>query len=118
MIHNCKQILKNLRKLSSTTDTGLTFLGCTNQIALQNDYDTFYDYSKYKGEIHALISQLAKDGYIDYKNDSDFKLTALGMHPYQFQWETFKSFLIRSFLVPIIVSVITTLLTLLVESLL
>lgn len=109
----CKKVLNGLRKLSSGTEDVFGFLGNSFCICLISDLSKTYDYTKYKGEINSVIRQLVSDGYLTYTSDEySFALTQHGLHPYQFQWESFKSFLIRSIIVPIVVSLATTLLTL------
>lgn len=117
MIITCRNVLAGLRKLTSNTEDLLSFLGDTYCICLSEDTNKTYDYTKYKGEINSIISQLVSDGYMEYAyNEFNFTLTQRGLHPYRFQWESFKSFLFKSVLVPILVSLVTTLLTLLVQS--
>lgn len=119
MINTCRDVLKNLRKLSYCTEDTLGFLGNSYCICRYDDYDKVYDYGKYKGEISSIIEQLVSDGYIKYAiNENTFTLTQKGLHPYRFEWEAIKHFLLTSVLVPIVVSVVTTLLTLFVEGLL
>ncbi len=119
MISTCRNVLKNLRKLSSNTEDILVFLGNTYCICRYDDSNSVYDYSKYKGEINSIIRQLVSDGYMAYSfNEHHFTLTQKGLHPYRFRWETTKHFLFSSILVPIAVSLATTLLTLLVQDLL
>lgn len=119
MTIQCRKVLNGLRKLSSNTEDILAFLGETNYICLDDDLDKTYDYTKYKGEIKGIVRQLVSDGYLKYGyNENYFTLTQNGIHPNQFQWESIRNFLFTSILVPIAVSLITTLLTLLVKALL
>ncbi len=119
MIRSCRKVLKKLRKLSSSTENILCFLGDTCCICLYTDYSKVYDYTKYKGEINSIIKQLVADGYLTYSfNEYHFTLTQRGLHPCQFRWDALKRFLLNSILVPIAVSLLTTLLTLLVQALL
>lgn len=119
MISTCRNVLTGLRKLTSNTEDLLSFLGDTYCICLVDDIDKTYDYTKYQGEIHSIIKQLVSDGYLEYGyNEYNFILTQRGLHPYRFQWEACRSFLLRSILVPILVAFATTLLTLLMQELL
>ena len=116
MIYPCRVVLNNLRTLSNGSEVALTFLGNTHCICLFNDYDKTYDYSKYKGEINSILNQLVSDGYLLLNTaDNTFSLTQHGLHPYQFQWDAFKSFLFKSIFVPSVVSFVTTILTLLAQ---
>ena len=119
MIQSCRKVLNELRKLSSSTESILAFLGDTYCICLYDDYTKTYDYTKYKDEITSIIKFLVSEGYLEYTiNEFHFTLTQKGLHPYQFQWEIIKKFLLNSILVPIAVSLLTTLLTLLAQALL
>lgn len=119
MIYTCKNVLRGLRKISSNTEDLLSFWGNEPSISLVYDDSKNYDYTKYQGEIHSIIKQLVSDGYLEYaQNEYNFTLTQRGLHPYHFQWEACKSFLLRSILVPILVAFATTLLTLLMQELL
>ncbi|WP_343247754.1 hypothetical protein [Diplocloster hominis] len=72
--------------------------------------------------VFAMARFLKKEGYIEvalnHGNSFGVILTELGAHPHQFKWEIFKSFLLRSILAPIVISIITTLLTLWIKGLL
>lgn len=119
MISTCRHVLSGLRKLASNSEDLLCFLGDTYCICLYEDTDKTYDYTKYKGEINSIIKQLVSDGYMEYAfNEFHFTLTQRGLHPYRFQWENIKIFLLQSIFVPIVVSIATTLITLLITSLL
>ena len=116
MIYTCRNVLRGLRKLTFNTEDVLSFLEGTFFICRFDDYSQTYDYTKYKGEINGIIKQLSFDGYLEYAySETSFRLTQRGLHPYRFQWESCKSFLFRSILVPILVSLATTLLTLLMQ---
>lgn len=113
MTLQCRIVLKELQKLSDYTETELSFLGESTCICLSSNYDKIYNYSKYQNEIVGIIQQLADDGYLTYtRNNHFFTLTHKALHRHQFKWEIFKSFLIKSVLVPIFVAFITTLITL------
>lgn len=115
MIRSCRIVLKGLRTLSSNTEDALTLLGGTTEICRADDYDRTYDYAKYKGEINGILRQLESDGCLVFSG-IDFSLTQKGLHPYQFQWEAFKGFLFKSILVPVLVSLATTLITLCIQA--
>lgn len=116
MLRSCRTVLKELRTLSNYSETALTFLGETTTICRCDDYSKTYDYTKYKGEINSIIKQLELDGYLTKQPSySLFSLTQKGLHPYQFQWDAFKGFLFKSILVPILVSLVTTIVTLCIQ---
>ncbi len=112
-------VLKGLRALSRGDETKLGFLSNTTCICRADDRNATYDYSKYAGEIHGIISYLAEEGYLcDHGGGYTFSLTHKGLHPYQIRWNVLKGFLFKSVAVPVSVSLITTILTLLVQELL
>lgn len=117
MIKQCRYVLRGLRNLSTNTEDRFSFLDNSTCICLVKDYDQVFDYSRYQGEIHATIHQLILDGYLmpDDRNEYYFALTSKGLHPYRFQWEQIKLFLFRSVFVPIVVSVVTTLITMILQ---
>lgn len=119
MIHSHKVILKNLRKLAGNTEAELCLYGDCPLIGLTSNDEKTYDCSKYAGELTGAIDYLVKTGYLEYGNNKYFfYLTAKGVHPYSFAWETFKDFMIKSILVPIVVSFGTSLITLAISALL
>lgn len=120
MTKQCKRVLNNLKLLSGNTECMLTYLGGTYLISRADNYDVAYDYSDYASEICSIIDHLVTTGHLLYVNDShnDFRLTHKGLHPHRVSWEAVKGFLINSFITPIIVSVITTLVTLELASIL
>lgn len=118
MIKSCRKVLNGLRSLANNSDNSLSLLEPHTLICATSNLYTGYDYTEYKNEIHSILRQLAEDKYIAYINNSDFILTQRGLHPYRFQWEAIKTFLLKSILVPIGVSFVTTLATLLLQWLL
>ena len=119
MTYQSKSVLKQLRKLVSNTDDLLYFDRDDGFIYLDEDSDKKYDFTRYKGEIGAIIDQLIDENHLKYAhNEYYFTLTELGLHPYQTNWQKIKSFLFHSVLVPIAVSVATTLVTLWLQELL
>lgn len=121
MIRSCRAVLNGLRTLSNDSEIYLTLLRKSDSIARvghrSDDFPRTYNYTKYKGEINSILKQLESDGYLVFSG-TKFSLTQKGLHPYQFQWETLKSFLVKSVLVPILVSLATTLITLCITALL
>lgn len=116
MIKPCKKVLSGLRKLSSKSDAIMGFLCNTDCICLLDDTEKTYNYSKYKNEIESIIKYLCEEGYLEYSiNEYRFTLTTKGLHPYRFQWESIKHFLLNSIIVPIVVSVATSLIVLLLQ---
>ncbi len=114
MTKQCRIVLNNLRKISNSSDIVLGFLGDTTFICLSDNYDIVYDYQKFATEIKSIIEYLVKTNYLyfpDEKNHNFFSLTHKGLHPYRVSLESVKIFLIRSFITPIIVSIIVSAIT-------
>ena len=119
MTKQCKDVLKQLRKISNSTDDELCFMSGNSHICLYSDGTFRYDYSEYKGEIRSIIDWLAKDGYIEYVNNKyNFVLTHKGLHPCRITWDYLKTFLFRSIAIPIVVSALTTIVLSLISKIL
>lgn len=116
MLRSCRIVLKGLRTLSNNSEVYLTLSDETADIFRLGDYSKGYSYTKYEGEIRGILNQLESDGYLSYYSGNIFFLTQKGLHPYQFQWEACKSFLFKSILVPILVSLATTIITLCIQA--
>lgn len=109
MTKQCREVLKELRRISNSTNDELCFLYGSSCICVGFDETRCYDYSKYAGEISSIIDWLSRDNYLEYGDSkSCFALTHKGLHPYRITWDSSKTFLFRSILVPIIVSIATT----------
>lgn len=119
MTKQCRKILSELRKLSNNSEEVLAFLGDTNCFCVANDENKTFDYSKYENEISGIIEQLVNDGYLKYGyNEYFFTITNHGLHPHRYKWELIKHFLLTSILIPIAVSVVTSIIVLLLQGLL
>lgn len=119
MIYPNNAFLRNLRKLSNSSSDVLTFVFGSPVIAVFDDLTREYDYTKFQKELDAILFGLERDGYIAYTNKPyQFYITDKGLHPYRQSWEAVKRFLIRSVLVPILVSTVTTIITLWIKGLL
>ena len=80
--------------------------------------DKFYPYDLEKKELIEIIGTGLEDEYGKFQNYNHAKLTEKGRHYFSFQWEEIKLFLFKSVLVPIVVSIITTILALLIRGVL
>lgn len=102
---NSRKFLSFLRK-STPDDAGRVYT-----------YDWIEkNYSQPIEAVFATVRYLNKLGYLDIaETDSHIHygvvLTETALHPYEFTWEEVKSFLIRSILVPIVVSVAASIIT-------
>ena len=74
-----------------------------------------------QGEVLSTLQYLCENGCVEFVNPQSrntFTLTHKGLNYVPVVWEDVRSLLIRSVAIPIVVSVITTLLVLLIKSLL
>lgn len=110
-------VLKNLKRIANNSETELCLLGDTTLICTVCDYDNFYDYKKYKGEINGMLIGLEKAGFISFSDASRnfFFLTEEGIHPTQRICPKILNTLIFSVFLPIFVSAATTLFLFFVE---
>lgn len=114
MIKQCQYVLEGLQSLVSNSEEAIAYRDDSPCFCLYSDVSKTFDYSLYANEIHLIIHQLQADGYLlPYENDVDhsFTLTFKGLHPYRVQLEVLKVFLFKSVLVPIAVSIATSLIT-------
>ncbi len=121
MTKQSKSLLKQLIKFSGKEENLISFLGDTTCFCLNYDTDHTMDYSDYSKQIHGIIQYLVDEGYLVYayeNNTYHFQLTHNGLNYQQIHWLKIRDFLIHSIFTPIIVSLVTTLLTLLVQWLL
>lgn len=108
-------LLNSLASFVVNEETIISFLENTSNFCYVNDLNKTLDYSKYSHEIHGLIKYLVDEGCLEYayeNNTNFFKLTHKGLHRHQITIQNALDFLCRSIIVPIVVSLATTLLTL------
>ena len=120
MTHSCKDVLNHLRKISENKSVALSYtIGESRIVSFGDSGKKYYDYSAHAGEFDAIIDELAKTGYLELCDDQiNFSLTYKGLHPYAIFWDNLKPRLIWSVLVPIGVSIATSLLTVYITTLL
>lgn len=112
MTRTCRNVLKHLRDLSENGSHVLIFSIGDNCVYTYDDNGKYYDYTEHASEFDAIIRELARTGHLVInENEATFFLTYKGLHPYAMTWQELKTFLIRSFIVPIVVSIITTVVT-------
>lgn len=107
IIRPCYRVLKAVNYLSSQSDSKTT----------SNLDIMVYFHQRIKGlDLTDTIKQLIEDGYITATIDgilvSDIRPTYKGKHYRQYRWITAKETLLKSFIFPILVALITTLITL------
>lgn len=110
MIYTERAILKRIRNLSHHSPVRiLTLDGHLINPETGESIDCTDDYG---GELYAIIKALIQFGYLESLEEYKVMLTDKGIHPYAYKWEDIKHFLFHSVAVPVVVSIITTIITL------
>jgi len=110
MIRENRIILNHIRNLSDGySDRIITAKGCLANPMTGKMVDCSESQGK---ELSAILYGLVRDGYLIQLDKYHVQLTDKGLHPYQQSWENIKHFLINSIVVPVVISIITTLVTL------
>lgn len=108
----CAKVLQGLKRLSLNTECNISYL-CDTTCFCNDDVTRTYDYKKYENEIESIIHHLVDNGYLQFQgNEYNFHLTQKAIHCTATFFQEFFLFLFKSIAVPIIVSIITTLITL------
>lgn len=71
---------------------------------------------QYKGSIHTALQYLQDQGYIEYSSRGYAQVLHAGWHVIQTEFTAFSQFLFKSILVPVAVSLLTTVLIRIVEA--
>lgn len=112
MTPQCKKVLKILIKLSDRSECLLSFCGPSDFCICQySNLDIEYNFSAFSKEFHGILQQLSRDGFLHFDSDTVFHLTHKGLHRFWIRAEEFITFLYRSILVPIVVSVLASIIT-------
>ena len=109
----CISVLRNLKKLTNNSAVNISYLYDSTCFCL-DDSERIYDYHKYQHEIESIISYLIEQGYLQYNYDNtyNFCLTQKGLHRKFLTVQSATIFLLKNLLLPILVSIVTTLITL------
>lgn len=107
IIRPCYRVLKSINYLCSQSDSKTT----------SNLDIMVYFHQRTKGlDLTDTLKQLIEDGYITATIDdvlvSDIRPTYKGKHYRQYRWISTKETLLKSFIFPVLVAFVTTLLTL------
>ena len=111
----CRFVLKQLQTLTKDIDSYMAIVSNYPIIRLTGYSNVELDFTgtKAEKELKSIIDYLIELGYLKQGyNKYTFSLTHKGLHPYEVVWQEIKSFLLKSILVPVVVSTATTLLTL------
>lgn len=110
MTKQCRYVLKQIKHFVNNSSSEFEFVYRDNVIYMLNNPSHRFVIPKYSNELDTLVSVLLENKYL-VKSKYGYRLTHKGMHPYEVGWETLKSFLIKSILVPVVVAFLTAVLT-------
>lgn len=114
MTRQCRYFLKCCKKLS---DHDLNYNTKDHCIRNVHKLSGGVEIKKYISEVDSVFDYLLENSYLK-RTDFGYDLTQKGLHPNRMIWEDIRAFLIKSVVVPIIVSAATSLVTLYIGSLL
>jgi len=110
-------VLRGIKNMTGNMSEEFGYL--TNSTCFQTDHGARYDYARYKGEIQSIVDQLLDEGYIKQSSRRYyFVLTQKAIHMHEERMERLRNFLIRSVVVPVSVSIVTSLIVLWLQGLL
>lgn len=90
----CKNVLYELKLLTSNTESEISFIADTTYLCLSDDERKLYNYQKYKNEIYGILDQLEADGYVSFTfNEYHFRLTQKAIHKNQFALSDISNYL-------------------------
>ncbi len=112
MTKQCRYILNCCKKLN---DPDFCYNSETGYIKNVHKLDGGIQIKKYTNETVSAFDYLCENGYLK-ETQFGYTLTQKGLHPNRMIWEEIRNFLIKSVIIPIIVSSITTLVTMWIKS--
>lgn len=114
-----KRLLKQLKKAQATPDSSvyIDFDGMTvSGVHAKGEDFVKVNLDKYRNSIHSILQYLKDQEYIEYTSLGHAKVLHSGWHVTQTAFSSFSKFLLKSILVPIAVSLLTTVLIRIVEA--
>lgn len=109
LTRQCKDVLKNIKKITENTEQDFSYMYNSTCFCLDNDFSKTYDYKLYDSEIGGIITLLVQEGYIEPSyNKYTFKLTQRGIHNKQLTYAAIGKFLLHNIIaiIALLVSVI------------
>lgn len=107
LIRPCYRVLKSINYLCSQNESGTTS---------NLDIIVYFNQRTKRLDLYATLKQLCSDGYIEANFNgaavTNIEPTYKGKHYNEYRWVIIKEMLIKSFILPIAVAFVTTLLTL------
>lgn len=110
-----RQERKLLRKINLLTDQGQTRLVQIEKLTGEPEYNHYYFGQLQKFGLVGTHHYPEPDEDSHYRPDNGFCSTPDGLHYFDWHWGHLRRFMYRSFLVPIVVSIIANLIILLIE---
>lgn len=108
MVYQCKYILKQCKAFG---DEEFNYNDKNFRLYNVHNPNKFVCLKKHTSEANILLNSLVQDGFLE-KSQFGFKNTVKSIHYFQLNLRKFCLFILKSVLVPIILSIITTLITL------
>ena len=114
-----KRLLKHLKKAQATPD-GTIYIDFENMtvsgVHAKGEDFVKVNLEKYRNSIHSILQYLKDQEYIEYTSMGHGKVLHTGWHIAQTAFASLSRFLFKSILVPITVSLLTTVLIRVVEA--
>lgn len=109
MEKSLRPIYNQIVKISNGQSAEISWNSYNNEMFRCDDEDVSYVFKQDPSVIVVSLKRLYDSGYIEYDdNGALFRLTFRGLHPCEVKFEEVKSFIMKSILTPIVVSIITS----------
>lgn len=117
MTYESQAVLYGIKKMTNNNSVEFGYeLGAT---CFKDDDGNIYDYSRYDGEIQSIIDQLVDEDYIKMSAQRyHFVLTQKAIHLHEDRVKRARNLILKSVVVPVVVSIVTSLITLWLQGLL
>lgn len=114
MTKQCRYFLKCCKKLNERDFNFNTKDNCIRNV---HKLSGGIEIKRYTNEADSIFDYLSENSYLK-RTKFGYNLTQKGLHPNRMIWEDIRTFLIKSVLVPVVVSAVTSLITLYIKALL
>lgn len=116
MTRQCRYVLKQIKTASINPTEIIFYSEEDHTVYVIGNSQKKASIPKYFNELASILDALVDNGCLIRTQPVGFQLTHKGMHPHEFSFDAAKKFFLHSIVTPIIVSVVTTLLTLLITA--
>jgi len=111
---NIKPIYKMI--LSVSSDSSPIIQIDSDETSISQLYDQLYtcEFNYQVETFRTLLARLESLGYVEYTNPDSkdfFRLTYKGLHRYAVQFQEFKSFILKSVIVPVVIAILASIIT-------